>query len=253
MRISGQMCNLAEKHDRVGFEPMAAAFDFKTPAVVIVGHWNPAILNDPGWIAKHILDVPDGQQIDLQAVVVGNQVGPIQIAPEKQIWLFETCGMCCTGQRLELYCRDIDNLEQLYQVVSKVAAKLPHTPMLAIGVNFSIKHTGDIAVLTPQFETPEAFDTLGAIRSQERSDSIEIINDDLLEFGQYGRVPTMMNLTRKTDFNAVELGFNYHSQMAESGFVAAWPVGNPIQHWRQHCLRVLNDCYGTTDLGADYF
>lgn len=232
---------------------MAAAIDFKNPAIVIVGHWNSAILNEPGWIAKHLLDVPDGQQIDLQAIVVGNQIGPSHVAPEKQIWLFDQYGICCTGQRLEIYTRDIDNLEPLYLALSKIALKLPHTPIRAIGINFNVKVNGEFAAITSLLETKESFDLLGAIRTVERTDSIEIGNENLIEIDGVGRVQTTLNLARKSDFNQVEINFNYHSLVQGIEIVDGFVGGNPISHWREHATTILRDCYDLAEVTAEYF
>jgi len=125
--------------------------------------------------------------------------------------------------------------------------------MRAIGVNFNVRVTGDLAATTPLFETREAFDALGIIRSQDRTDSIEIPNEALFEVDQFGSLPTTLNLTRKTDFNSMEINFNYHTLIPEVGFVTRWVEGNPIAHWRQHALGVLADCYGIADVDAAYF
>lgn len=232
---------------------MVATIDFKNPTMVIVGHWNSAILNEPGWIAKHLLDVPDGQQVDLQAIVVGNQVGPSHVAPEKQIWLFDQYGICCSGQRLEMYTRDLDNLEPLYLATSKISQKLPHTPVRAIGINFNVKINGDFAAITALLETNESFDLLGTIRSTERTDSIEIGNEDLIEIDGFGRVQTTLNLTRKSDFAQVEINFNYHSSVQGIEFLDGFVGKDPIAHWRSRAMTILSDCYDLTEVASEYF
>ncbi|WP_299960341.1 hypothetical protein [uncultured Roseobacter sp.] len=232
---------------------MAATIDCKNPSLVIVGHWNAAILNEPGWIAKNILEVPEGTQIDLSAVVVGNQVGPNQVSAEKQIWLFETFGLACTGQRLELFSRDIENRQPLYEAVARLTNLLPHTPARAVGTNFDVQVTGDISPITPAFETEEVFDTFGKIMTQDRSDGFEIFNDDLMELNGVGKVPSALNLTRKTDFKTVEMSFNYHLPIAGMESLSTLLGADPIGHWRDHALRVLSDCYGIDAVEYAYF
>lgn len=232
---------------------MAAVIDFKNPALVVVGHWNSAILNEPGWIARNILDVPEGQQIDLNAVVVANQVSPTQILPEKQIWLFETFGLACTGQRLEMFTRDVDNCQPLYDAVSKLTKLLPHTPMRAVGINFNIHITEDISSITPNFETEEVFDAFGTLITQDRSDSIEVVNGDLVEVEGVGKLPTALNLTRKTDFKTVEMNYNYHISMPGMEMLDKWVGHNPIGHWREHAMKVSSDCYGIDLVECAYF
>lgn len=239
-----------KKGDRQG---MATTLDFKNPTVVAVGHWNAAILNEPGWIARHILEVPSGEKIDLQAIVVGNEVSPGQVAAEKQIWLFEKFGMSCSGQRLELFARDVDDLQSLYDAIASISVKLPHTPMKAIGVNFFFQVTGDLAAITPMLETNDVFDGYGVIRSQDRTDSIEIRNEDLLEVEENGKPIALLNLTRKTDFNTAEINFNYHLPVPGMDFLSKWSAADPVAHWKQHAQKVISDCYGQDEIDMAYF
>lgn len=232
---------------------MAAAIDFKHPSLVVVGHWNAAILNEPGWIAKNILGVPEGEKIDLNAVMVGNQVGPGQVAHEKQIWLFEEFGLACNGQRLEMFTRDIDNLKPLYDAVVKLTKLLPHTPTRAVGINFFVQITGDVAAITPVFETKEVFDVFGNLLTQDRTDAIDIVKDDLLELHGTGKRETALNLSRRTDFNSAEVKFNYHIQLGGMEALAAFAAANPIAHWRGHAMRLLADVYGVDDVDVAYF
>lgn len=232
---------------------MTASVDCKNPSLVIVGHWNAAILNEPGWIAKNILGVPDGEEINLNAVVVGNQVSPTHVSAEKQIWLFDTFGLACTGERLEVFSRDIEDRQPMYDAVIKLTELLPHTPTRAIGTNFNVQVTGDVSPITPVFETEEVFDTFGKIMTQDRSDGIDIVNDDLIELAGVGKLPAALNLTRKTDFKTAEMNFNYHLQLGGMESLAALVGADPIGHWRKHALRVLDDCYGINALEYAYF
>ena len=232
---------------------MAAAFDFKHPSLVVVGHWNAAILNEPGWIAKNILGVPDGEQIDLNAIIVGNQVGPGQVAPEKQIWLFPAFGLACNGQRVEIFTRDIENLEPLYGAVLKLAELLPHTPTHAVGVNFNVQISGDVAAIVPAFETKEVLDAFGNLLTQDRTDAIDIVNDDLLGLDGVRKPATALNLSRRTDFNSAEVKFNYHVQLRGMEALAVFAAADPIAHWREHAMKLLADVYGVDDVDVAYF
>lgn len=232
---------------------MVASVDCKNPSMVIAGHWNAAILNEPGWIAKNILGVPDGEEISLNAVVAGNQVSPTQVSAEKQIWLFDTFGLACTGQRLEVFSRDIECRQPMYKAVTKLTEMLPHTPTRAVGTNFIVQITGDVSPITPVFETEEVFDTFGTIMTQDRSDAIDIFNDDLIELDGVGKLPVALNLTRKTDFKTAEINFNYHLQLGGIESLAMLARADPIGHWRDHALRVLNECYGVDALEYAYF
>lgn len=231
---------------------MAVIFDFKNPILVVVGHWNGAILNEPGWIARHILDVPEGQQVDLQAVLVAGQNPVSPLLPEKQIWLFDSYGLCCVGQRLEFYTRDISNLDELYAAAKRIAEKLPHTPKSALGVNFNIQVSGDLAALVPRFETQEVFDQAGVVRGQERTDSIAIGEDLLPNLPEMGKQAVQLNLIRKSDFATSEINFNYHSNFSDENFLLKWIAGSPIQHWHEQTKKLANEVYELDDIDAAY-
>ena len=231
---------------------MAAAIDFRHPSLVVVGHWNAAILNEPGWIAKNILDVPEGEQIGLDTLLGGNQVGLEQVV-ERQIWLFEAFGLACNGQRIEMFTSDIDNLQPLYDAVTRLADLLPHPPTRAAGVNFYVHVTGDVASITPAFETREVFDDFGHLLTQDRTDAIDIVNDDLLIIDGIENQVTTLNLSRKTDFNLAEVKFNYHTQSDGMEVLATFVAADPISHWKGHAMKLLADVYGVGDVDTVYF
>jgi hypothetical protein len=223
---------------------MAAEIDCKNPTIVVVGHWNGAILNEPGWIARHLLDVPEGNAVDLQTVIVGNPISQTQISPQKQIWLFDTYGFSCNGQRLEFFSRDLNNLQDLYACAGKIVSKLPHTPKSAVGVNFNVVVSGDLGALTSIFETGEPFDALGPVRSLERTENFSMPEALLPKLPNGDGVVTQLNLTRRTDFAKVEINFNFHAPIAGEHFMSQWLASNTVLHWKSHALTLLNSVYG---------
>lgn len=232
---------------------MSATLDFKNPIMVIVGHWNIAILNEPGWIANHLLGYPEGQDIELQAIVAGNQVAQGQFSAEKQIWLFDQFGMSCNGQRLELFARDIGNTQPLYDLILRISEKLPHTPIMGIGVNFSFQVAGDITTVAPLLETNEALESFGMIRAMERTDSLEIVNDGLIDIPDLGRPQVSLNIARKTNFNTVDISFNYHLSLLNMDSLSKWSKVDSVSHWKQHATGLMRDCYGFENVETTYF
>lgn len=231
---------------------MQAKLDLTNATLVVAGQWNDAILTEPGWLARHILGVPEGQELQLETVIIGNQVAPGQLAPQKQIWLFEKFGISCSDQRLELYSRDIDDCQAMYEAIGSIAEKLPHTPVKAIGVNFMFQLSGDLAATVPLLETKETFDALGAIRAQERTDSIQLANESLFEIADTGKIQTILKLSRKTDFEAAEVRFNYHMRLDSLELLPKWAEAKPILHWWEHAIEVMKNTYGPEEFAAEY-
>lgn len=218
---------------------MAFKFDHRQPTVVIVGYWNNAILNQPAWIAEHILEIEPDNELELQSIILGDKN-----APKKQIWLFEHFGICTTGSRLELFLKDDEAEDYLYNVLKKIAEKLPHTPVEAIGVNFHIVATENFEAVTPTFSTEEPLDTFGQISSLNRTEQIVLPDNELLVIEGGGNTEAVLKLERKTNFELVEIDLNYHQAFQEIGSLVSWTEANPISHWKSHTKRLLEECYG---------
>lgn len=231
---------------------MTSTLDFRSPLLVIVGHWNGAILNEPGWIARHILDVPEGQNVNLQAMLVSSGNNAVQIVPDKQIWIFDTFGMSCFGQRLEFFTKDVEQLDDLYRAARRVFEKLPHTPKSALGVNFTVSVRDDLALVTPRFDTDELFFEWGTVRSLDRTDSIELSQDHLPVLPNLGKHPVQLNISRRTDFSSAEISFNYHSAILSEDFLLKWIEGAPIDHWRTLTEKLAGELYDVAELERSY-
>lgn len=232
---------------------MSTALDFKNPSLVVVGHWNSAILNEAGWVAKHLLGVAEGEEVELEMVVAGNQLGPGHIKPEKHIWLFEKMGFSSSAQRIEFYTRDISDLKPLYDVVAKLADLLPHTPVRAVGINFDFKVSDEVSDTVPLLSTDEVFDGFGTAVNMERSDSIAVEKASLLELEGSGRLECSLNLTRVSDFETVEIKFNYHSNITNMAMLKPFVKSDPIAHWHAHTQKVLDEVYNITEAETSYF
>ena len=113
--------------------------------------------------------------------------------------------------------------------------------------------TGDVASITPAFETREVFDDFGHLLTQDRTDAIDIVNDDLLIIDGIENQVTTLNLSRKTDFNLAEVKFNYHTQSDGMEVLAAFVAADPISHWKGHAMKLLADVYGVGDVDTVYF
>lgn len=232
---------------------MATTLDLKQPTVVMVGHWNSAILNEPAWIALHILGKDAGQEIKVQQIVTGNRGGQNQFSTAKQIWLFDDFGISCSPQRLEIFLRDIDQLAPINELITKLAQKLPHTPVKAIGVNFNYTVEGDISATVAQFETGESLDTIGTTLAQDRTDSIQIPEENLIEYEDGRRRDAVLKLSRNTDFNSVHMYMNYHQDLPDVQMLEAWCKSNPINHWKIHAEEILKSTYEVEEISAIYF
>ena len=230
---------------------MTGILDFKQPVAVIAGYWNAAILGEAGWLTDHLLGMPEGMDVPIHRVVAEGETSGGQVV-EKRIVLFDKFGLCCSGQRLELFTRDMADLKQIYDVVAGISKNLPHTPVGGVGVNFHFQISDGLPAVTPRFDTREAFDAIGITRYQERVDAIEIADETPAKTSGEEGQRTVLSLTRRTDYNAVEVAFNYHASLPSISALSRWAEAKPIARWRKHACEVMSECYNVDEFSEQY-
>lgn len=99
----------------------------KSQSIVILGSINPAILQ-PNWLVKCGL-IPQNKDIQYK-FPVGAVIAPIQFKYENLEWTVDY-------SRLQINIEDIKEVVDLGEIISKVFNELPHTPVKAIGHNFT--------------------------------------------------------------------------------------------------------------------
>lgn len=232
---------------------MQASFDFKMPLVVVAGHWNTAILDEPGWVARNLQGTPEGQETELGGVVIGDQLGPNQFFPQKKVWLFDGYGLGCAEQRVEFYTLDVEKFESIYSCVEKLVNLLPHTPISAVGVNFKVRITDEIQDLARTLETDECLESYGRVESQARNEKIDLKSEDRIKEDDNGLFYTILNLSRSVNGKAAEISFNYHTLVDSTKALSAYSGACPISHWYEHAQRVLGEVYSLDETESNYF
>jgi len=99
--------------------------------LVLAGAFNPAILTPP-WIARNILDRPEGEQFPVQMLA--------QIAGFTQLPRFSFDGLSFSPsfQNVTFFLQGLDDsaCERVCDVASRILRLLPHTPVIGVGFNF---------------------------------------------------------------------------------------------------------------------
>lgn len=217
---------------------MPIELDLRSPSIVIVGRWNDAILNEPGWVARHVLQVPEGEQFEV-SLISRHENG----VPVANVWSFSTFAMSCIGVRLELF--QLSRSEKvIYDVISRLAELLPHTPVSGLGVNFKISSDQDIGSVSETLETKERLDRIGTSKVLERIDTIEIAREGQLNVGEPRLQQCRLRLSRLTDFSNAIFNFNFHQDIASMNDVGTLIAADPISHWAAIVEETLTDNYG---------
>jgi hypothetical protein len=167
---------------------------------VVVGAWNLAILN-PRWIATEILKLPEKTQIPIEMAI-----GPSISLKASISDLFITPG----SDRIIISPARED--KALFQVADKIIndlyATLPHTPITAIGYNFSYElEEGEEFAIAISFEATrfsDVFKTFGAAAG-----SSSMIQHSL---ALYEDAYVVLNLVQKMEETKKSVAMNYHYQ-----------------------------------------
>jgi hypothetical protein len=222
---------------------MAAKLDSRVPVMVIAGHWNHAILNEPPWVAQHVLRLRSGEELEVRSIVQGDDSGN-----QKQIWQYEQFGISTNGHRAEFYLGFSGEEANLYKAVADIMALLPHTPVSAVGVNFHIVADEDVTAMVGSLETEESLDSFGETFSSERTDKITLPTERLLVKPDKSKFPTILKVSRSTNFESFSVDLNFHQEIDDMNSLSSWLELEPIAHWKSFSEEFLLGCYGIENL-----
>jgi hypothetical protein len=168
--------------------------------ILIVGAWNPAIFT-PEWTKKHLAE--DQTKEVLWAMPMQMQM---HMAPRLTV---DGVNVYPSLQSLMIDVGDFDKnaFQKSTQVLSKIASLLPHTPVVAVGINFKFEVSKvDAAALNSLFSFEDAgkisFDQFKMIDSGIRR-SFMLVDG------------TVLNLSINSNVDAYRCEFNFHVQASD--------------------------------------
>jgi hypothetical protein len=166
----------------------------ENPSIVLVGSWNPAILQ-PNWLAKHIFNKADDEDIPVEMQFATTPGLPPRFKMRDIL-------IVPAFDRLTLFSNGLNtaNLAATESAVLEILKLLPHTPISAAGENF-------------KFVVPE---------QQEVVDMLNVDNNwaEYLDF-DYEQVQTeirstlqlkdmQLNIFRARSDSEITIHFNFH-------------------------------------------
>lgn len=190
--------------------------------VVVVGHWNPAILTPKG-IAQRLLGLEEETPIQVEVPLSG--VDPPRVRHGGFIIVAAPDRLCITLEEPRL-----ENLVRASQVAISALESLPETPISAVGFNI-------------QFKLEDPPECLMRVTKAEM--------DDCLSDG--GFAVTQTNIQRSIEFNGglinlsvvadsesnMVIVFNFHRASAELEELKQW-LGITSAAVKDECSRILN-------------
>jgi hypothetical protein len=169
--------------------------DLRQPALVIAGSFNPAIFTPP-WTARNLFGFPEGQDVEVTAVV--------EMGQEMPRHYIQKVGVLALAQRLAIFPDElsVEVMERAERAFEAVAEKLPHTPAAAFGINFKFEELVVTAELVDSIMPEDGLEALGQINSTEVTSNIAVGDRDQL------------NITRRLSGESVGVSFNFHFPIA---------------------------------------
>lgn len=203
--------------------------------LVLLGIWNPAILN-PEWLARYVFNKGDIE------VPVTLEFTPFPGLPPR----LTIEGIVIQPGRTRVVITLPDKLgdEELDKVEGVTAAlfkELPHTPIQAVGQNFEFVETApteeQLRIFTSANDLPQKCDFLFDTTSQKIVASIAFEERSL-------------NLTRTFANSRLTTSFNFHYNVTRASDAAAKTTGaHSFKENYRHALRIIRSLYGV-DLTA---
>ncbi len=195
-------------------------------SIVMAGHWNRVIFS-PAWITGHLTSVKD---IGIE-VPVDNPGLPIRLT-------FEGIHLCVTSKQLVLTVERAEDalLEKCRDVAISALKELPHTPLMAVGVNYHfVAEQPDDALL-------QVFNLADNNRLSDADVKIRstIIQRTLLIKDQ----TVNLSLTLADD-KKVHVAFNFHKDTPSTEQAVAF-LGAHSTDLKEKAFDLLNKIYQST-------
>jgi hypothetical protein len=172
--------------------------------LVLVGSWNPAILS-PTWIGRNILGLDQGQTFQVAMLLpVQGQGGTPRLS-------FEGISITPAQNQLIFHLdpNDAAMVTKSLLVARRILETLPHTPMMAMGVNFTYE------VDPLKGDSPKAMGWANHTSDLLIDDPDAEVLNRLWQVG-IATMGHMMNVTYRTDAQGATIAINHHYELEGS-------------------------------------
>jgi len=194
--------------------------------VVVVGHWNRAILT-PSGISRRLFGLEEGTPVEVLVPI--DAIGPYQVKHDSVI-------VIARSDRLIVEVSDA-TFEQLgiaKSIASKAVSELPETPFSAAGINIGYRVDG----------LEGALQEITSHNSDSRlSDGdfkiVGRLHQRTLEYGE-GVINVKVERTNDEPYS---IEFNFHRKSSEKSELKAW-LDKPIAMFQSQSRALLNDYLG---------
>jgi hypothetical protein len=170
-------------------------FTDNTCSFVLVGAWNPAIL-DPNWLVREIFESPQGVEVP-----VSMEFTPIPGAAPK--FTIEGITFIPSGDKLILLPRDLsaESLRSVEAIALKILQTLHHTPIAGIGENIQFVENNP---------TPQQVEIFSLRDDLTETCDLDLELDTIALKRAFSLDNGIVNLTQIYKQGTVTFEFNFH-------------------------------------------
>lgn len=177
------------------------------PALVIVGAWNPAILQ-PEWLAHQVLNHAAGEQVGLQMEFSPLPGRPARFTIDNLTFVPEPERLTIVPQAPD-NAPEADGLNSAERAAQQILTTLPHTPLQAFGHNFEFVEGQPGEDVLEVFNLNEELEEKASFQYTSLSKTIVLS----LQIEGCGCV---LNFTRIFSNGSVTFKFNFHYEVSNS-------------------------------------
>lgn len=173
--------------------------------LVIAGSFNPAILVPP-WFAKNVLGKPEGENFPVQVQA------PLASVVQAPRFTFLGISFTPSFQSLTFHLQDLDPAasQGVCESAATLLQRLPHTPVLGVGFNFTFLDAAPSAQLLQTFQPRE--DLPPAL-----GEGAQVVAQSWSNLVSWGNSLVKIKCERKGNEVTLELNFHYSVKDATSG------------------------------------
>lgn len=189
--------------------------------VVIAGNWNVSIFN-PDWVSRHLFG---GHEVQVE----------LRLAPEfSPRYSGDGIQVLFDGNRLLVHPQQTDQnaLNMAEQKAILILELLPHTPVIAVGINFRYVETEP----SPGLEATFHFDD----NDRMTDAGFELVSTEILR--QLRHDGRLLNLKLSQSEGSAIFNFNYHTQVNDTT-EAINAIRGHVLELEQTSVGILNTVY----------
>ena len=205
--------------------------NYSESSLVILGSWNPNIIN-PAWIGIHLIESTDFDNQSIEMGLVGDRTLSIRDASISAS--FDGIKIVLIGNKLEFHLEKGDDFNLLEKYALKTFRLLPNTFVTGYEINFHFSDEEKIDETILNTIDPKMFSDLNGQLIVEQSNLVFNLGD--MTMGIAANIDRQNNTSR--------IGFNFHFNIDTLSIFESLLSQHSMFSLKERAISVLSDVYG---------